>query len=292
MSSCTDWGRILCAMVASFACIGPPARAASDDGVGVVAEYRPAAKRFTFARPPRGDAVPVQIGTVVMAGDRVTLPADGVVTVQLANGETAKFQGPGTFSVPASRSLGALASVFQSVGALFDDEYRLSGTAAARGGESCGQDGKVAPIAVPILVPGARIKAGMRDLPMGWRGGCPPFVVTVLSSNGQPLHRESIEGWQVRLDQVPLPVGRYSVVITDSTGKRFDTGLEAAGDTPAMPANLAADTSPLGVTAQAIWLANQDGGRWRLDAFDRLRPLIRAGDPLAGSIGDALLWGH
>ena len=30
---------------------------------------------------------------------------------------------------------------------------------------------------------------------------------------------------------------------------------------------------------------------WRLESFERLRPLIRAGDPLAGTIGDGVLWG-
>jgi hypothetical protein len=290
ISSCPIAACILMLVAICGAC--PVARAASDAGVGVVAEYRPAAGRFTFARPPRGEAVPVQIGSVVMAGDRVTLPAGGAVTVQLANGETARFKGPGTFVVPDARPLGRLQAIFQSLPALFDDEFRLSGTAASRGGDVCGQDGRaVGPIAVPILVPGASIKAGTRDLPLGWRGGCPPFVVAVHASPNRDVHRESIEGWQLRLDQVPLPVGRYLVVITDATGQRFDTSLDALADMPVVPADLATDTSNLGITAQAVWLAGQDGGRWRLDAFDRLRPLIRAGDPLAGSIGDGLLWG-
>jgi hypothetical protein len=45
------------------------------------------------------------------------------------------------------------------------------------------------------------------------------------------------------------------------------------------------------VTAQAIWLAQHEDGRWRLESFERLRPLIRAGDALAGTIGDGVLWG-
>ena len=54
-----------------FVMPGTAARAA-DGGVGVVAEYRPAAGRFQFARAPGGQGVPVRIGTVVQAGDRVT----------------------------------------------------------------------------------------------------------------------------------------------------------------------------------------------------------------------------
>jgi hypothetical protein len=44
---------------------------------------------------------------------------------------------------------------------LFDDEYRLEGTAASRGGQACAETGKEAqPIEVPILAPGAKIVGG------------------------------------------------------------------------------------------------------------------------------------
>lgn len=277
--------------LALCASLGTPAHAASDGGVGVVAGYRPSAARFTFARANRGEPVPVQIGAVVMAGDSITLPGGAAVTVQLSNGKSASFTGPGTFTVPDARPLGQLAVILQSLTALVDDEYRLAGTAASRGGEGCGQDGQpVKPIAVPILLPGARIQAGTRDIPLGWRGGCPPFIVAVHDDARRLVHRESIEGWQVRLDQVPLAVGRYKVVITDAGGRQFESTLEALPATPTMPPELGADAGNLGVIAEAAWLAEQDGGRWRLDSFERLRPLIRAGDPLAGSFGDALLW--
>lgn len=274
-------------------CASPvtPVHAASDGGVGVVAGYRPSAARFAFARSNRDAPVPVQIGAVVMAGDRITLPGGAAVTVQLSNGKSASFSGPGTFIVPDARPLGQLAVILQSLTALVDDEYRLAGTAASRGGEGCGQDGQaVKAIAVPVLLPGARVQAGTRDIPLGWRGGCPPFVVAVNDESQTLVHRESIAGWQVRLDQVPLPVGRYTVVIIDAGGRQFEGSLEALPAIPTLPPELAADAGNLGIIAQAAWLAEQDAGRWRLDSFERLRPLIRAGDPLAGSFGDALLW--
>lgn len=278
-------------LVASLG-IAQPAWAATDAGVGVVAEYRPAAGRYTFARGQDGQKVPVQIGTVVQAGDRVTLPAGASVTVQLATGESSAFKGPGTFAVPDARPLGKLASIFKSIPALFDDEYRLAGTAASRGGGKCAEVGQtVQPIVVPILAPGARVVAGERDLPLAWRGGCEPFVVKVLSGSQSLVHRESIDGRQLRLDDVPLAPGRYTILITDSTGMRYESTLEAVVEGPALPADVAADTSPLGVIAQAVWYAEQDGGRWRLESFERLRPLIRAGDPLAGTLGDGVLWG-
>jgi hypothetical protein len=265
----------------------------SEQGVGVVAEYRPAAGRFTFTRPPAQSQVPVRIGTVVMAGDQVTLPAGSTVLVHLADETTRSFQGPGTFEVPTPRRFGKPLRVFLSIRALFDDEYRLAGIAASRGGETCGDVGKaVAPIDVPILAGEARIVAGERDLPLAWHGGCEPFVVMVRSDHGTVVMRESVVGRQLRLDNVPLSVGRYTIEISDATGVRFEAVLEAVSQGPAVPAELADDITPLGVIAQALWMADQDGGRWRMDSFERLRPLIRKGDPLAGAIGDGVLWGQ
>ena len=138
-------------VAAAFATTPGDAATGADSGVGVVAEYRPAAGRFTFTRQPGAVVMPVQIGSVVMAGDRVTLPAAASVIVQLANGEVASFKGPGTFAVPAAPPLGKVASILQSMSALLDDDYRIAGTAASRGGEKCEQTGEdVSPIDVPI----------------------------------------------------------------------------------------------------------------------------------------------
>ncbi|MGB5105016.1 MAG: hypothetical protein WBO04_17095 [Steroidobacteraceae bacterium] len=268
------------------------ASASGDAAVGVVAEYRPAAGRFTLARAPGAQTVPVRIGTAVHAGDRVTLPAGAAVTVQLANGEVSRFGGPGTFAVPDARPLGRLASILKSLPALFDDEYRLAGTAASRGSDACAPgDEPAAVIEVPILGSGASIVAGRRDLPLAWRGGCKPYTLTVADGARTLARRESVEEGRVRLDGLPLTPGRYTVRIVDSRGAFYAAPLDAVATGPVPPPDLAADASPLGVVAQAVWFAEQDGGRWRLESFERLRPLIRAGDPLAGVVGDGLLWG-
>ncbi len=265
----------------------------SRQSVGVVAEYRPAAGRFVFARSQGQQQVPVRIGTVAMAGDRISLPAGSSLQLHLADDKTWSVQGPGTFDVPSVAPRGKWLSIFSSIPALFDDEYRLAGTAASRGGEACGGAGKtVAPIDVPILAGGARIVAGKRDVPLAWRGGCEPFAVSVRSNGGIVVLRESIAVRQVRLDNVPLSVGRYTVAIRDATGAQFEATLEAVSQGPTVPAELAEDITVLGVIAQAVWIADQVGGRWRMESFERLRPLIREGDPLAGAIGDGVLWGR
>lgn len=283
---------VLAAVLAGFHA-APVVAAADNAGVGVVAGYRPSAGRFTFSRPPANEQVAVRIGTVVVPGDRVKLPAGASIVVHLASGEVQTFSGAGEFTVPKSPTLGRLAKILSSLDDVFDAEYRLAGIAASRGGEKCGAAGAtVADIEVPILMPGARIAAGERDLPLAWRGGCAPFSISVLSSDKTPIHRETIDGRQVRLDDLPLREGSYSVLISDAGGRRFTATVNALAAAPAIPADIAADSSPLGVIAQAVWLSEQDGGLWRLESFERLRPLIRAGDALAGTLGDGLLWGQ
>jgi hypothetical protein len=270
----------------------PVTAQAGDAGVGVVAEYRPASGRYTFERGRERAAVPVKIGTVVMAGDRVTLPTGGTVLLRLANGERAELRGPGTSAVPDSPSLGKLGAIFGSIPALFDDEFRLEGTAASRGGETCATTGAESrPIEIPILAPGARIVAGERDLPLAWSGGCAPFVVTLWSGDSKLVDRESIEGRQVRLDDVPLERGHYELTVVDANRLEGRASLEAVDTGPSLPPELASDSTPLGVIAQAVWLSQHEDGHWRLESFERLRPLIRSGDSLAGAIGDGVLWG-
>ena len=266
----------------------------TEQGVGIVANYRPAAGRFNFSRNPGNETIPVRIGTVVYAGDSITLPAGATVIVHLADETARNFDGPGTLTVPAARPLGKIATFFRSIPALFDNTHRLSGTAASRGAGDCGSAGSAqdSPLVIPILASGAQITAGVRDLPLAWQGGCAPYNVSVASGQRIIAQRVAVTGQQTRLDAVALPVGHYTITLADAANRHFETTLEARQHGPALPAGLAGDQSPLGIIAQAVWLAEQDQGSWRLDSFEQLRPLIRAGDPLAGTIGDGLLWGR
>ena len=233
----------------------------------------------------------MRIGTVVQAGDRLKLPPGALVTVQLADGKVNRYAGDREHTIPDARPLGKAAAILEYFSALLDTEFRLEKTAAARGGGNCaGATEHVAPIQVPVLVPGARITSGKRDLPLAWVGGCAPFIVTIHSGDQSIAERKSIEARQVRLDSLPLHRGRYVVSVSDGGGRTFRSTLDATDEGPVVPPDLATDSTPLGVVAQALWLAEYDGGRWRLDSFERLRPLIRAGDTFAGTIGDSVMW--
>jgi len=260
--------------------------------VGVVADFRPLNRSLAFLRPPQGQYVAVRIGTVVVAGDRVVLGKDESVSVQLASGDLNRFAGPGDFRVPNGRPLGRLAAVFQSLPELFADEQGLAGTAASRSIEDCGMFGfKPAPISVPAMSADTRIVAGKRSLLLAWSGGCPPFAVTLRSDATTHVQRKSIDEWEVLLKELALRPGRYSLRISDASGRHWDGSFSAQAQSPDLPAEVASDNTPLGRNAQAICLAGHDEGNWRLESANRLQPLRRAGDPLATGISRQLLWG-
>ncbi len=87
-------------------------------------------------------------------------------------------------------------------------------------------------------------------------------------------------------------MARYALRITGSTGNGFEANLEGASSAPSAPEEIRRDTSALGVIAQAVWLRQAEDGRWRFDAFEMLRPLVRQRNPLAGVIADGILWGR
>jgi hypothetical protein len=259
--------------------------------VGIVADYRPVTGRFFFNRAGERD-VPVRVGAVVSAGDQITLPSGASVTIQLGEGRTIVFQS-GTSVVPDAPSLpNRLAGIYHSLSAVFAGDFRQSRIAASRGGTSCAPGESAAPIAVPVLVAGATVAAGTRDLPIVWSGGCAPFVVALLRGSDTVAVQRTIESRQTRMNQLHLVAGRYRLHVTDATGQEFDGILECVVGIPSAPEEVLRDTTALGVIAQSVWLAQFEGGRWRYDSFERLRPLVRQRNPLAGAVADWILWGR
>jgi hypothetical protein len=288
MRQCSN--ALMCVLASAMA-MPTIATAQSGDEVGVVAEYRPVTGRYVLLRGTR-DSVAVKLGTVVHAGDAVLLPAGASIMVQRPRTEPLRLDGPGRQVVPTSPRMGALASFFRKLPNLFDDSYRQSRMAAGRGQTQCpGAGTPAAAIEFPMLSPGARIAAGPRDLPLAWRGGCPPYSIYLIAGTDTLVHGIT-KIPQARLNGLTLRQGPLQFVIDDAAGQHFVGTLEVMAGLPTSPPELVADTSAFGTVAHAAWLADVEGGRWQFDAFERLRPLIRAGDELASALGDAILWGR
>ncbi|MCC7058706.1 MAG: hypothetical protein IT508_00580 [Burkholderiaceae bacterium] len=284
---------LLRALFALPLCLGlaeATAGAQAREPVGIVAEYQPVKDRYSITGPARTAPAPLTIGTQVYAGDRVELPAGGLVIVTGADGGATRITGPGTLALaPASaKGLGMVGKMLASLQGYFGEPYRASRIAASQGGEDCAGAGA---IDVPLFPEGSAVVAGTRDLRFAWKGGCAPFTVVVRDARGGEIARTVTSNRAARFREIVLPAGRVAVEIATATDtKRL--ALDTVAARPAPPDDLATDGGAnLALLAQAYWLAEQDAGRWRFESFDLLAPRIRAGDPLAGKLGDLLLWG-
>lgn len=284
---------LLRAMAAVLLCLGladaTPA-AQSREAIGIVAEYQPVKERYAITGPARSAPAPLTIGTQVFAGDTVELPAGGVVIVTGADGSPTRITGPGTLALaPASaQELGVVGRMLASLQGYFGEPYRTSRIAASQGGEDCAGAGA---IDVPLFPEGSAVVAGTRDLRFAWKGGCAPFTVVVRDARGGEIARAVASNRAARFREAVLSAGKATVEVSTATDRKM-IALDVVDARPAPPADLATDGgSNLALLAQVYWLAEQDAGRWRFESFDLLAPQIRAGDPLAGKLGDLLLWG-
>jgi hypothetical protein len=201
----------------------------------------------------RAVRVPVRIGTVVNVADEIQLPPNGAITVSGAEGPARRIDGPGTFHIPPGRELGAFRRIVEAFSSIFDVDYRTAATAVSRGTAGCTPASEPSPIAVPILRPAARIVAGLRDIPLAWTGGCPPYRVTLSHGETVLARREDIVRAQQRLDGVTLVAGTtYAVTIVDARGTRRAIDLTVVSAAPVPPSDLAADASPIGIVARAV----------------------------------------
>src|SRR5207237_7937104 len=108
----------------------------------------------------------------------------------------------------------------------------------------------------PILRAGARIKAGTRDLPLAWAGGCPPFTLAVRRGKIELASRTGLQSRQIRLDGLKLTPGHYTVAIADGLDQKFAFPVAVVEKGPQWPEDLRADETRLGVIARALWLAD------------------------------------
>jgi hypothetical protein len=258
------------------------ALAADATDVGVVVDYSPPGAALYLERG--GARQPVRIAAVVQAGDKIELPANSSVTVELTGNRRMSSSGPGTWQVPDAPSLGSIAGYFHRLALIMDPDYRQSASAITRGVAFC----KGESIRVPELPEGARVKAGRRGVSLAWTGGCPPYQLELKSAHGT-LAESRVAVREFRFEGLSLEPGLYSVSITDKAGTTVKLPFTASLDAPAWPDTLAGSSSHLGTVARALWLAEVDHGAWRLDSVELLLPLRREHDSLAEAVSRRLL---
>src|SRR4051794_11891821 len=88
---------------------------AEEAGVGVVVDYKPAARPFSIRRQGGSNGI-ANIGAVVQAGDQIEVPASGSIDLLLSDDAIHPFSGPGTFVVPATRPIALIGRILRGLG--------------------------------------------------------------------------------------------------------------------------------------------------------------------------------
>jgi hypothetical protein len=286
---------MLCATgLATWLAVAAVQAAGTVSPVGLVADFQPARSQYTLQRAPQGSIVHVHLGTAVLPGDRFTLSRPGQsVTLQLADGRKLRFDQPGEHRVPESRPMGRLATILGSIPDLFGDDSGLGGTAVSRDFDRCGMPGFLPePPQLPAVPEsGARLAAGALDLRLAWQGGCAPYAVELRRDGTVVAQRGGLTDRAAHLQGLTLAPGRYELVISGKGGAESAFTVDVSDDAPTLPQDLQGETGDLAGLANAVWLAQQDEGRWMLEAVRRLEPLVKKGDPLAASLQQGWLSG-
>jgi hypothetical protein len=276
--------------LAAVAVLGFVTAAAAADAptheVGMVVDYSPARSTQSIKRGTT--ALPVKLGTLVMAGDVVQVSAGGRVFVQLNDG-TQHDVGPGEWQVPDSKPLGPVASLLRSLPRLLDVQAHIASSASTRGGETCDPNEPNASIEAPILRENSKVTAGKQSLALGWFGGCAPFAVDLTKGTVSVASAKDLKRRQQQFADLDLAPGRYQLRIEDAAGHRKAYGIDVVEKTPPPPADLESADSATAAIARALWLAELDDGAWRLESFKTLRPLMAQKERIAALIGDYLL---
>lgn len=244
----------------------------------------------TRVSPPRAElvrrtagsqaSVPIAVGGVLCEGDAL-LFASAAEDVQVELYEAGKLvtwaghRGPYTVPSGLKASLGAaaayLSAVFEGASELGPPPMRPNPT-AARGDGSTAAASPIQAVKHLRDLPRQRLAHGARPT-VAWLGGVGPYTCQALGEDGDALwsHRDIAAGWCT----YPPDLTRSTrLVVRDAQGRSAGWNIAAAMrdelPRPAWVARDAATPAAPELAAWAIWIWQNAGPEWRLQAVAML----------------------
>jgi hypothetical protein len=276
--------RLAGAVLAALLAIGPAASGDTpSDTAGYIQEISAGSdQQLSITNGKAGRPEVAELGRSVRSGDEISVPAGASIRLSLIDGgKPPVFKGPGTFVVPQVLAPRLLSRLFARLQRTLTTSLPGSDDAMGHKRGNCDE------LSVPILRPGAQLLAGSRKLDLLWTSGCAPYEVTVFRGDTVLVRRSDLSQPQIEL-ALDLTPGIYRVTIRRVDGLPKAFPLTVQPKLPPIPAELTG-SSDVATLARALWLAEKDGGVWRLDSLEMLRPLRRRNDPLALALGNQLL---
>jgi hypothetical protein len=249
--------------------------------IGTVEDLKGPSKHYRLQRD--GHELPLRIFDQLRAGDVIVMSErDDEVRIRRTTDEVE--------TIPASKSGAALEAkgspgrqvsnlIASAVGLLTPWHDFVNLNVNVRGGPAEAR----APLELPLVAAqGGTISAGPVSFTLAWLGGAAPFRVSL--NGDRPVLEAAGLGERVLPPRpVVLTAGSYRLVLQDGAGQLVERVLQAvpAAEVPRPPPEpeLEADPAPWRTTAEAVWLAKQDRGRWLLQAYVRVAPLAASFGP-------------
>jgi hypothetical protein len=268
--------RIASKFLLTFLLLASPALA--DGEIGCVDEFRGDASAYKIIRADKELAM--QLLLPMHNGDRIEMTnEDGSVTIRLAGQLPplvwSKADSVNALSVEIPRASFWSNLMDETVAFIspLDRQKRQQVLANIR------NDGNEA-FAVPLLESPQTIAAGNRTIALGWQKPSQVVEISILSKSGKKIISKAKGSGGLWISPaLALKPGNYRVEIL-AGGKKLSGKITAADPAalPEIPAELRFETipEPLRRTAQALWLARQDKGQYRLEALALLAGVRRS----------------
>jgi len=277
-----------CRLLSIAILLSSPAMAA-DAPVAVIAKYLPPTAEVVIKRAI-GEGATAGLGTPLYVGDTIVVAKGGTLEIAYADGAREELAGPTAFTLPEKQKMGMAARIYGRLQTALGRKYRQGSNLATRNSGSCSS--AALPLEAPVLHPTTILKNGHENIALAWVGGCAPYTLTVSSPGNTRVRLNDLKRPMTRIDAERFTTGEYALNIRDARAQEISVALLVVDTLPGGPIDSASIASELDAVAYAAWLANYDGGDWRLESFQQLRPWIRDGGAMAGTYGDLIMWGN
>ena len=230
-----------------------------------------------------GQSVQPAILLPLRVDDRVVLKRGSELYLQLGNRRVVITEKDSPYRVPMVDAppafLTRLRSTLISLGSKLTSQYVRSSVPVST--SSRGHEG---PLSLPVVEDDvSRLGSHRTALHIAWEGGTPPFVVQVLSAQGQTLAaKEGVQEWRLQLPWPPgaMMEGPARIVVEDGTRQRISK-LITLVRVQSLPERVAQGDLPpaLHAVIAADQLIQTNRRQWGLEAYQDLAPLADSYEP-------------
>ncbi|OQW93599.1 MAG: hypothetical protein BWK79_10290 [Beggiatoa sp. IS2] len=128
---------------------------------------------------------------------------------------------------------------------------------------------------MPLLEKTAKaLVAGKGALSLTWQKGKPEYQI-ILKQGEKVLFEQLVKNRAIQLPELEFMPGEYQLLLSDGEQRQVTSFFTVVEKLPAYPLeltdeSLASLSKPARLTVQALWLANQEEGKWLFEAYQQV----------------------